>query len=337
MQSANRFSALESDDEVEIPEEPVKKQPVQKKNEKKQQAPVKQEQEKKPKNVNKNEGVEMEFKKQDLRRGTSDKTYGNRETYTPRQGKRQFERRDGTGRAHKNSKKEGAGQHNWGNDIEEELNIVDKVEEIAQVPEVNEPIIEKADQIGKGIEETTEKTNEVAENPPAKPQEKQLTLEEFRKQQKEARKKYQNKELFSVRQERTADVIENAEVVKIATSEDEELIKASTTSKPKKKKVQRSQKTVLVEKDVIGFSPNARRLPRTDKPKTSENPKPFKKEGDEQSSNTPRRESGERPERGERGPFRGPRGRGDFKGNSRGGFKKSVDIDDVKSFPVLKV
>jgi len=331
MLSANRFSALESDDENEVPQVPVKKQSNEKKNEKKQQAPV-QEQEKKPKNVNKNEGVEMEYKKQDSRRGTSDKANKNRDTYAPRQGKRQFERRDGTGRAHKDSKKEGAGQHNWGNEVEEELNTVNKVEEIDQVPVSEQPYIEKSEHIGKGIEETAETTEETPEEKtPAAPEEKKLTLEEFRKQQKEARKNYQNKELFSARQERTADVIENAEVVKISLSEEDDLIKASTSSKPKKKKVQRSQKTVVVEKEVIGFSPNARRVPRTDKPKVSENHKPEKREGNEQSAPTARRD------RGEYGSFKGARGRGDFKENGRGGFKKSINIDDMKSFPVLKV
>lgn len=326
MQSANRFSALESDDEVEVPQVSVKKQTtekkVEKKNDKKQPVAVKQEQEKKSKS-GKNEGVEMEYKKPDSRRGTTE--HGNRETYVPRQGKRQYDRHDGTGRGFRNSKKEGAGQHNWGNEVEEELNNVNGVDEVSQVPASDQANIEKSEQIGKGIEET-EKTEEVdqAKKEAEEQKEKQLTLEEFRKKQQEARKNYQNKELFSVRQERSVDFPADQEVQKISAVTDDDLIKSSITSKPKKKKVQRSQKVVAVEKEVIGFSPNARRAPRPDRPKPVE--------GAPQNGE-------QRREGGERGGFRG-RGRGDFRGRGRGaqrGGPSKINIQDDKSFPVLKV
>jgi len=331
MQSANRFSALESDDEVEVPQVPVKKQvtekKVEKKTDKKQVVSVKQEQEKKPKN--KNEGVEMEYKKQDSRRGID---HSGRDTHVARQGKRQFDRRDGTGRGLRNSKKEGAGQHNWGNEVEEELNDLKGVEEVSQVPLAEQVNIEKSEEIGKGIEES-ETTKEQEENTkPEVPKEKQLTLEEFRKQQQQARKTFQNKELFAARQERTADFPADEQVQKITTLTDDDLIKASITNKNKKKKVQRSQKTVVLEKDAIGFSPNARRVPRADKPKVEGS----QQNGEHHEGGRPR---GDQKDGRPRGDQKDGRPRDDQKdGRPRGprpGPRK-INVQDDKLFPVLK-
>jgi len=279
-----------------------------KKPEKKQAAPVNQEQEKKPKN--KNEGVEMEYKKPDSRRGTD---HSGRDTYVPKQGKRQFDRHDGTGRGLRNSKKEGAGKHNWGNEVEEELNNAIGVEEVSQVPVSEQANIEKSEQIGKGVE--GEKSEEqTSETKPEAPKEKLLSLEEFRKQQQAARKAFQNKELFVARQERSVDSPADEQVQKITGSVDDDLIKASTTSKNKKKKVQRSQKIVIVKKDVIGFSPNVRRVPRTDRPKVEDS----HQNGERREAGRPREvQKGERPHGSRPGP-------------------KKINSQDDKLFPVLK-
>lgn len=269
----------------------------------------------------------MEYKKHDSRRGVD---HGNRETYVPRQGKRQFDRHDGSGRGFRNSKKEGAGQHNWGNEVEEELNNMNNVDEVSQVPVSEQANIEKSEQIGKGIEEgekTSENKDEVKSN-----KEKQLTLEEYRKQQLEARKSFQNKQLFSVRHERTVDFPADEEVQKISAATDEDLIKPSVSSKSKKKKVQRSQKTVTVETEVIGFAPN-RRLPRADKPRLPEGGQ--RREDDDRKpyqSSQPRVNANRQDNRDRnRGGFR-PRGRDQPRTTER-----RINIDDMKSFPVLKV
>jgi len=338
MQSANRFSALESDDEVEVPQVPVKKQTtekkVEKKNEKKQPVvEVKKEQEKKPKNVNKNEGVEMEFKKPDSRRGISDQ--GNRENYAPRQGKRQFDRHDGTGRGFRSSKKEGAGQHNWGNEVQEELNNVNGLEEVSQVPASEQANIEKSEQIGKGIEEESSEKKEENEKAKVEAQkEKQLTFLEYRKQQEQARKYVQNKELFASRQERSADFPADEQVQKIESTVDEDFIKSSVAPKTKKNKTQRSQKIVVLEKELIGFTPHVRRQPRADKPRAPEGSQ--RREGGEKKGD----EKPQRREGGERGAPRANNYRGDYQGrprnnNQRGGQNK-LNIEDEKSFPTLK-
>jgi len=256
----------------------------------------------------------MEFKKQDHRRGVDEHSHGNREIYVPRQGKRQYDRHDGTGRGFRNSKKDGAGQHNWGNDVEEELHNAINLEEIAQVPPSEQAIIEKADHIGKGIEDEPEKNEKPAETIA---EEKQLTLEEFRKQQLQARKNFQNKELFRARRERVADVVEGNAVHPLTTSEDDNLIQPSITAKPKKKKIQRSHKAVVVENTVIGFSPTTfptkpaqnRKNIRLDKSKT-EKGKEVLRLGGEHRENRGRGSAAPRAER--------------------------INVEDMRNFPVLK-
>jgi len=223
-----------------------------------------------------------------------------------KRGKREFDRRSGTGRG-REIKKDGAGGHNWGNEK-------DAVAAATETPAAED-------------EENADKKEEAVE---AEEEEVQLSLEEYKAQKNEKR----HGEGFQKLQTRKLSTAESGYGKKVERAEEESFIHFGYQKKKIREKTQKKKKMVEVHFNVRDSSAPA--------PRERDN---FRN-GDRNRGERDNFRNGDRNRggRGGRGRGRGRGGRGGSfggrggRGGSHGGRepnKKSVDTGDLEMFPSL--
>jgi plasminogen activator inhibitor 1 RNA-binding protein len=225
-----------------------------------------------------------------------------------RQGKREFDRRSGTGRG-RETKKEGGGGHNWGNDKNDAKKAegpVTEGEEEANTPE---------NVGGEGKDDEEEAVEE--EQPPEEPEDKTLSYDEYLQQ-----KARPDSDLFKPMAVRE---VENEFAGKMgARKEEEDFLVMGGGKSLKKKGVKKEEKQSLVLdfKVKSAISDDRGGGGRRDG---------GRRDGGRRDSGRDRRDGGGRGGRG--GDRGGRRDRGSGSGRGRGG--KGLDTTDANAFPSL--
>jgi len=179
------------------------------------------------------------YSKPDLRsKGNQENRHHGHVVIPARPGKRQFDRRDGTGRGHTTQKREGSGSHNWGT-IEDELRELENPE----TEEEKNKLQPEGDEINLTQTKQTNDELNVSEKEPQK--ETVLTMKEFLTKQDQNKK-----DILGPKKERIVD--DNQ--FKGLSSLHNEQRNLITPAASKKKKKPKQKNIDLVDKDLIGFS-----------------------------------------------------------------------------------
>jgi len=219
---ANFFAALDSDDEQP---NPVPAKAVEKKNEKpapRVVAPV------------------AEPSKVPRRNDREDRSSG-RGRAPPREGKRAYDRRSGTGRG-KEIKKGGGGRGNWGSDKNEARNAEQHtvIEENAEGTKVDVPegqVVEEAP-----VEEEAEAPAVEEEQPEPEPEDTTMTLEEYLAKKAEEQKE---SEAFAPVREKQLEVDDAFQKMALKKEEEDFLVLGGIKNKAKKGRNKEAKKQTL--------------------------------------------------------------------------------------------